>query len=128
MAYNEPGTHCGRHMSTDCIFCKIARGEIKSDVFFRDDTIMVLRDISPQAPSHLLVMPLEHMPSVREITDANALLIGRMVVKANQVAAREGVADRGYRLAINCGVEGGQSVGHLHMHVLGGRQLSGKLG
>lgn len=115
-------------MTTDCIFCKIARGEIKSDVFYRDDTIMVLRDSSPQAPSHLLVMPLQHIPSVREIEDANAALIGRMVVKANQVAVREGVADKGYRLTINCGDEGGQSVGHLHLHILGGRQLSGKLG
>ena len=115
-------------MSAECIFCKIARGEIKSDLFYRDDTIMVLRDISPQAPSHLLAMPVEHIPSVREISDSNAALIGRMVVKANQVAAREGLAGKGYRLTINCGAEGGQSVDHLHMHILGGRQLSGKLG
>ncbi len=112
----------------DCIFCKIAGGEVQGDVLHRDDKALVLRDINPQAPTHLLVLPIEHLGTVMEITESNASLMGHMVLLANRMARQEGLADKGYRLAINCGEEGGQTVGHLHMHVLGGRQLSGQLG
>lgn len=112
----------------DCIFCKIAKGEILGDIVHQDDKALVLRDINPQAPTHLLVLPVEHLNTVKEITESNASLIGHMVLLANRMARQEGLADSGYRLAINCGEEGGQTVGHLHMHVLGGRQLSGQLG
>ncbi len=115
-------------MAADCIFCKIASGEIQGDVLDHDDKVLVLRDISPQAPVHLLVMPFEHIASVADLDDSSADLVGRMVAMANRMAVREGVAERGYRLTINCGEEGGQSVGHLHMHLLGGRQLTGTLG
>ena len=94
----------------------------------RDEQVIVIRDINPQAPVHLLVLPTTHLESVREIEAGNASLAGHMTVVANDMARREGVFDKGYRLAINCGDEGGQTVGHLHMHVLGGRQLSGQLG
>ena len=112
----------------DCIFCKIVDGEIPAEVLHRDEQVLVIRDINPQAPTHLLVLPTTHLPSIREIEAGNASLAGHMTVVANEMARREGVFDKGYRLAINCGDEGGQTVGHLHMHVLGGRQLSGQLG
>ena len=112
----------------DCIFCKIAGGEVQGDVLHRDEKALVLRDINPQAPTHLLVLPIQHLGTVMEITESNASLMGHMVVLANRMARQEGLAEKGYRLAINCGDEGGQTVGHLHMHVLGGRQLSGQLG
>ena len=112
----------------DCIFCKIAGGEVPSDILHQDDRVIVIRDINPQAPVHLLIMPREHTASLRDITDANASLMGHMVLVANRMAEREGLAEKGYRLAINCGDEGGQTVGHLHAHLLGGRQLSGRLG
>ena len=115
-------------MADDCIFCKIASGELQSDVLDHDDTVLVLRDINPQAPVHLLIMPFEHIATVADLDDSHADLVGRMVSMANRMAVQEGVAERGYRLAINCGEEGGQSVDHLHMHLLGGRQLSGALG
>ena len=94
----------------------------------RDEEVVVIRDINPQAPTHLLVLPTNHLASVREIGEDNASLAGHMTVVANEMARREGVLDKGYRLVINCGDEGGQTVGHLHMHVLGGRRLSGGLG
>ena len=112
----------------DCIFCKIVGGEIPAEVLYRDEQVIVIRDINPQAPTHLLVLPTTHLASIREIQAENASLAGHMTVVANDMARREGVFDKGYRLAINCGEEGGQTVGHLHMHVLGGRQLSGQLG
>lgn len=112
----------------DCIFCKIVGGEIPAEVLHRDEQVIVIRDINPQAPTHLLVLPTLHLPSVRDIGDDNASLAGHMTVIANNMARKEGVFDKGYRLAINCGDEGGQTVGHLHMHVLGGRQMSGELG
>ncbi len=112
----------------DCIFCKIVGGEIPAEVLYRDEQVIVIRDINPQAPTHLLVLPTTHLASIREIQAENASLAGHMTVVANDMARREGMFDKGYRLAINCGEEGGQTVGHLHMHVLGGRQLSGQLG
>ena len=114
--------------SMDCIFCKIVAGEIPAEILHRDEQVIVIRDINPQAPVHLLVLPTSHLESVREIEAGNASLAGHMTLVANDMARREGVFDKGYRLAINCGDEGGQTVGHLHMHVLGGRQLSGQLG
>jgi histidine triad (HIT) family protein len=115
-------------MASDCIFCKIGSGEVQGDVLDHDDKVLVLRDINPQAPVHLLIMPFEHVATVADLDDSHADLVGRMVSMANQMAVREGLIERGYRLAINCGKEGGQSVDHLHMHLLGGRQLSGALG
>ncbi len=112
----------------DCIFCEIAAGDIPADMLDRDDRVMVIRDINPQAPVHLLVVPLEHITAVADVGEDDAGLLSHMVGRANAAAAREGVAEKGYRLAISCREEGGQTVGHLHMHVLGGRRLSGQLG
>lgn len=115
-------------MPDDCIFCKIGTGEIKGDVLDHDDMVLVLNDLHPHAPVHLLVLPFRHISSVADLGEADGELISRMVLVANRAAAQQGLAEKGYRLAINCGIEGGQTVEHLHMHVLGGRQLSGALG
>jgi histidine triad (HIT) family protein len=107
----------------DCIFCKIVAGEIPSDILYQDDEVIAFRDINPIAPTHLLIVSKKHIPSLLHLTDAEAPLIGHMVKVANRLAREHGVAESGYRLAINCGKEGGQLVPHLHMHLLGGRIL-----
>jgi histidine triad (HIT) family protein len=112
----------------ECIFCQIASGKIPSDTVYQDEEVIAFRDINPQAPVHLVIIPRKHIPSLAHLSEADAALIGRMVAIANQLAKKEGVADKGYRLAINCGEEGGQAVPHLHLHLLGGRRLSGRLG
>ena len=115
-------------MADDCIFCKIASDEIPSPKLHEDGAVFVIADISPQAPVHLLVIPFEHLTSVAEVGERNAALMQNMTLMANRAAQTAGVADSGYRLVMNTGAEGGQSVAHLHMHVLGGRQLSGQMG
>ena len=112
----------------ECIFCQIASGKIPSDFIYQDEELIAFRDINPQAPVHLIIIPRRHITSLTHLSEADSALIGRMVAIANQLAKGEGVADKGYRLAINCGKEGGQAVPHLHMHLLGGRNLSGRLG
>jgi len=112
----------------DCIFCKIVAGEIPSDTLYQDDEIVAFRDISPQAPVHVLVIPRKHIESLVQLSEDESSLATHMVDVANQLARKEGVAESGYRLVINCGEQGGQLVPHLHLHLLGGRELSGKLG
>jgi len=112
----------------DCVFCQIIAGEIPSDILYQDEEIIAFRDINPQAPTHLIIIPKRHIPSLSHLSEAESSLIGNMVNVANQLAKREGVAESGYRLAINCGEQGGQLVPHLHMHLLAGRQLSPQLG
>jgi len=112
----------------DCIFCKIVAGEVPADILYQGDGVIAFRDINPLAPTHLLIIPKKHIPSLIDLSEAELSLIGDMVNTANQLAKREGIAESGYRLAINCGKQGGQLVPHLHMHLLGGRQLSGSLG
>jgi len=112
----------------DCVFCRIVAGEIPADIFHQDEEVIAFRDINPLAPTHLLVIPKKHIPSLAELSEDESPLIGDMVKTANQLARREGIAQSGYRLVINCGQQGGQLVPHLHMHLLGGRQLSGALG
>jgi len=112
----------------DCIFCKIIAGEIPADIVYHDKEIIAFRDINPQAPVHLIIIPREHIPSLDRMKESDSALVGRMVAIANKLAKDEGVAEKGYRLAFNCGKEGGQLVPHLHMHLLGGRKLSGALG
>ena len=112
----------------DCVFCKIVSGEIPSDTVYRDEEVFAFRDINPQAPVHVLVIPVRHIASLAELTEADAPLVGHMVYVASQVARQEGIAERGYRLAISCGREGGQAVPHLHLHLLGGRQMADAMG
>ena len=112
----------------DCIFCKIVAGQIPSDVVYTDDRVIAFRDIYPMAPVHLLVIPREHIASLNDITEHQIPLVGHMVLVAKQLAKQQGIATKGYRVVINCGPQGGQEVQHLHMHLLGGRELSGGLG
>ena len=115
-------------MSTDCIFCKIAAGEIPSDFVYRDDEIVAFNDINPLAPTHVLIIPKRHIPALSDISQADAPLLARLVLVANQIAGDRGISETGYRLVINSGVEGGQMVPHLHLHLLGGQKLDDKLG
>jgi histidine triad (HIT) family protein len=112
----------------DCVFCKIVAGEIPADVLYQDEGLIAFRDINPLAPTHLLIIPKKHIPSLAQLPGAELSLIGDMVSIANRLAKREGIAEGGYRVVINCGKQGGQLVPHLHMHLLGGRQLSDALG
>jgi histidine triad (HIT) family protein len=114
--------------NSDCIFCKIVAGEIPGDIVFQDDDVIAFRDINPQSPVHLLVIPRQHFTSLNEITPRQKALMGHMVCVANQLAKDENISATGYRLVINCGKQGGQLVPHIHLHILGGRQLSGQLG
>ena len=115
-------------MAEECIFCRIVAGKLPSDIVYQEEDFLAFRDISPQAPTHLLIMPKRHIPSLAHLTEAESPLVGHMVNTANQLAKQESVSKKGYRLVINCGKEGGQLVPHLHMHLLGGRQLSNALG
>ena len=112
----------------DCIFCKIIAGDIPSEILYRDDKVIAFRDVNPVAPTHILIIPVEHLATTRDIPNENTSLTGKMVQTANQLAEMEGISENGYRLVINCGEQGGQVVGHLHMHLIGGRQLSSALG
>ena len=112
----------------DCVFCQIVAGQIPADILYQDEEVIAFRDISPVAPTHLLIIPRKHIPSLAHLSEAESSLIGDMVNTANQLAKREGIAESGYRLVINCGEQGGQLVPHLHMHLIGGRQLSAALG
>ena len=112
----------------DCVFCKIVAGDIPADILYQNDELIAFRDINPLAPTHLLIIPRKHIPSLAHLPDAETPLIGHMAKIANQLAKEEGVFEGGYRLAISCGKEGGQLVPHLHMHLVGGRQLLDTLG
>ena len=114
--------------SMECIFCKIVAGQIPSDVVYTDDRVIAFHDINPMAPVHLLIIPREHIASLNDITEHQLPLVGHMVMVAKQLAKQQGIATKGYRVVINCGPQGGQVVQHLHMHLLGGRELSGGLG
>ena len=112
----------------DCIFCKIASGSIPSDTVYSDDDFVAFRDISPQAPVHDVIIPRKHIPSLNDLKESDQALAGKMVLVAQKVAKKEGIADSGYRLSINCGKDGTQVVPHIHLHLLGGRLLTNELG
>ena len=112
----------------DCIFCQIVAGKVPSNILYQDEEVIAFPDINPLAPTHLLIIPKRHIPSLAHLSEAELSLIGHMVNVANQLARKEGIAEKGYRLAINCGEQGGQLVPHLHLHLLGGKKLSDKLG
>ena len=112
-------------MSEDCVFCKINRGEIPSEVIFRNDHCFVIRDLAPRAPVHLLIIPSDHFTYLTGMTPEFTPTASDMLDAARQVAEQEGVADSGYRLVINQGNNAGQEVPHLHMHLLGGKRLGG---
>ena len=108
----------------DCIFCKIIEGELPSDIVYEDEKVIGFRDINPIAPVHILIIPRKHIPSIRDLKEDDLALLGELTVVANKLAEDEGIADGGYRLILNCGPEAGQTVFHIHMHLLGGRTLT----
>jgi histidine triad (HIT) family protein len=112
-------------MTSSCIFCRIAAGEIPSQLVYQDEHLIAIRDVNPAAPVHVLVIPREHVESLNHLEERHRELAGRLLLAVKRVAEQEGVAERGYRTVINTGREGGQTVEHLHVHLLGGRQLSG---
>lgn len=108
----------------DCLFCKIAAGDIPSNKLFEDDQLLAFYDIDPQAPVHFLVIPKKHIDSAAVLTEYDAALLGHIYAVIAQLAARLGFAENGYRVVTNVGADGGQSVKHLHFHVLAGRSLA----
>ena len=110
-------------MAANCLFCRMASGEMAGEKFHDDELCFAIRDINPRAPVHLMVIPQEHIASVREVRDEHGPLLARMVSVANRLADAEGIGERGYRLAFNCGDDAGQTIYHLHLHILGGRRL-----
>lgn len=112
---------------TDDLFLKIINREIPADIVYETDEVLAFRDISPQAPTHILVIPKIHIPTANDVEPGHAELIGKMFLAATELARQEGVADDGYRLVMNCNSDGGQVVFHIHLHLLGGRKL-GRLG
>ena len=107
----------------DCIFCKIVRKEVPADILFEDDNLIAFNDIHPQAPTHVLIVPKEHIPTVNDLTEDQAALVGNLVLRAQALAAQRGIDGAGYRLVMNCNAEGGQTVFHIHLHLLGGHPL-----
>jgi len=107
----------------DCVFCKIASGEIPSKKVYSDDEFYAFRDLNPQAPVHILLVPRKHVDRIVEFGDTDAPLIGRMLLVANKIAESEGLVDKGFRYVLNCNEQGGQTVFHVHVHILGGRFL-----
>lgn len=108
---------------SDCLFCKIAAGQIPSTKVYEDETVLAFRDIAPMAPTHILVIPKTHIGSVAEINGENSAVVAHIFEVIAQVAAQEGLTE-GYRVVSNCGAHAGQTVHHLHFHILGGRQLT----
>lgn len=107
----------------ETIFSKIIRREIPSDIVYQDELVTAFRDIRPQAPTHILIVPNRLIPTVNDVTPEDELALGRLFTVAKQIAQQEGIAESGYRLIVNCNHDGGQEVYHLHMHILGGRKL-----
>ncbi len=107
----------------DCIFCKIADGQVKSDIIHQDEQMVAFRDINPQAPTHIVLIPREHIPSLNDLVPGHERIVGYIVLVAARIAADEGLSEQGYRVVANCGPDAGQSVDHIHFHLLGGRRL-----
>src|SRR5262245_1356468 len=110
-------------MPDDCLFCRMASGTMAVPTVVEDDRVCVIRDIHPRAPTHVMVIPKEHIASARELTESHGALLGHIFATAANVARELGVSDNGYRLTFNVGDEGGQTIFHLHLHLLGGRLL-----
>ena len=110
-------------MSQDCIFCKIVAGEIPSEFIYEDDVCVAFNDISPQAPIHILIIPREHFASLDKAEEKHKETLGHMLLKGSEIARQKDFAEKGYRVVINTNQDGGQTVFHLHIHLLGGRQF-----
>ncbi len=113
---------------SDCIFCKIIAGEIPSTQVYRDEQVTAFRDINPASPTHVLIIPNQHIASVNDLTNEDEQIMGHLFTVAKQIAEQEGVAASGYRLIINTGSDGGQEVFHIHLHLLGGQRMRHPMG
>ena len=111
-------------MTDACLFCRIVAGEVPSKQLYADERVVTFHDIAPRAPTHILIVPRQHIPSALELTEADGPLLGRIFTVAADLARSQGIAERGYRLVSNVGAWGGQSVDHLHWHLLGGRAMA----
>lgn len=109
---------------TDCLFCKIRDDEIPCDKIFEDDDVLAFRDINPQASTHVLIVPNKHIATVNDLNESDAELVGKMFLAAQRIAADEGISEDGYRLVMNCNAKAGQTVFHIHLHLLGGRSMT----
>ncbi len=109
---------------TDCLFCRMVAGDIKPDTVFEDDEVLAFRDINPQAPCHILVIPKKHVATLNDLGEDDQALAGKLILTARQLAGEYGYAEGGYRTVINCNREGGQEVFHLHLHLLAGRPMN----
>ena len=112
----------------ECIFCEILEGKIPANILHKDDQVVAFNDIHPQAPVHILIVPVKHFDNLTELKGDDFNIIGHVFKVAADLAEQAGIAEKGFRVIVNSGKEGGQVVGHLHFHLLGGRQLSGELG
>ncbi len=119
----QSAPHRSDELVEDCIFCKIVNKELPADIVFEDDELIAFNDISPQAPVHVLVVPKMHIATINDLDASRAELLGRMVLRAQALAEVRGIDEDGYRLILNCNADGGQTVFHIHLHLLGGRQL-----
>ncbi len=111
-------------MPTDCLFCRIAAGDVPADVVKQDERWVAFRDINPQAPTHILIIPRRHIPTLNDVGPEDADLLGELLLAAKQIAADEAIAESGYRAVLNCNAGAGQSVFHVHLHLLGGREMA----
>lgn len=109
---------------SECLFCKIVARTIPAALVYEDDLVVAFDDINPQAPTHTLVIPRKHMASIADLQDSDGGLLGRLILAGNKIANLKGIADTGYRFVVNTGAHGGQTVFHLHLHVLGGRRMA----
>lgn len=112
----------------DCIFCKIVKREIPATVVVEDDALIAFNDINPVAPVHVLIVPKKHMVNLNDVQESDGDLLGHMLLVASRIAREQGIQEEGYRTVINNGAQGGQIVMHLHMHLIGGKQLGHKMG
>lgn len=108
----------------DCLFCKLVNGDIPAKILYQDDDVIAFEDIAPQAPSHFLVIPKRHISTLNDLQAEDANLVGKLPITAAKIAKEKGLADDGYRVVMNCNDLGGQTVYHIHMHVLGGRAMT----
>lgn len=108
----------------DCLFCKILNGDIPADIVYESDSAIAFRDVSPQAPTHVLVIPRKHIATINDLGEDDQEIVGSLYIAAKDIARAEGLSDEGYRAVMNCNEGAGQSVFHIHLHVLGGRALS----
>ena len=110
--------------NADCLFCKIAAGDIEAVIVYQNDQVLAFQDLNPQAPTHILVIPRKHIATINDIAESDTDVIGQLFLAAKEIATKEGIAEPGYRVVMNCNAGAGQTVFHVHLHLLGGRPFN----